>query len=174
MSIAAIVFLFGSFVAAGNPAAWRTFTSEEGGFSILLPGSFTLTHPAEATPIGRIGENLYTLDTKEADFSVEYSDLPSIAVDFESREGLYFKAKERMIQVLGGHEISFQPVEISGYPGKELSYEAPGSEKKKPVEGRARFLLVDKRIYVISVSGPADKSALIIRYLCSFRLLNKK
>jgi hypothetical protein len=160
-------------LAIAGEAEWRTFTSPEGGFSVLMPGTPTFTATTDHTVVGSVIENLYTLNMPGASYSVEYSDLPGVATFFESDDSLYDDAKEGMLQETGGKLISYIGIEQVGIKGKEIECEV-SAKGKLPIQRLcARFLLKDKRLYVPSITIPGGKKddPLFSRYLDSFRLL---
>ena len=152
---------------------WRTFTSPEGGFTVLMPGRPTFAAATDHTVVGAVIENLFTLDTPGAAFSAEYSDLPGVATFFDSDNSLYDDAREGLLKRTGGKLIGYSGIEWAGIKGKEIECEIPAAGKAPIQRLRARFLLKDKRLYVLSVTIPRGKKddPLFSRYLDSFRLL---
>lgn len=160
-------------LAAAGEADWRTFTSRAGGFTVLMPGTPTFTATTDHTVVGAVIENLYSLETPAASFSAEYSDLPGVATFFESDDSLYDDAKEGLLKRTGGRLISYYGIEQSGIRGKEIECEIPAAAHRPLRRERARFLLKDKRLYVLNITIPGgeDDQSLVSRYLDSFRLL---
>jgi hypothetical protein len=160
-------------LAFAGEAEWRTFTSTKGGFTVLMPGTPTFTATTDHTVVGAVIENLYNLETPAATFSAEYSDLPGVATFFESDDSLYDDAKEGMLKRTGGKLTSYFGIGQAGIKGKEVECEIPADGKLPARRLRARFLLKDKRLYVISITIPGGKKddPLFARYLDSFRLL---
>ncbi len=160
-------------LAASGEAEWNTFTSQEGDFSVLMPAIPTFAATTDHTVVGSVIENLYTLNTSGASYSVEYSDLPGVATFFESDDSLYDDAKEGMLKRTGGKLISYFGIEQVGIKGKEIECEIPAKGKLPIQRERARFLLKDKRLYVLNVTIANGKKddPLFSRYLDSFRLL---
>jgi hypothetical protein len=160
------------FSVAGE-VEWRTFTSPGGGFAVLMPGTPTFTATTDHTVVGSVIENLYNLETPAATFSAEFSDLPGVATFFESDDSLYDDAKEGMLKRTGGKLTSYFGIEQAGIKGKEVECEIPLGGKLPLRKLRARFLLKDKRLYVLSITIPGGKKddPLFSRYLDSFRLL---
>jgi len=153
-------------------AEWQTFTSRAGGFTVLMPGIPTFTATTAHTVVGAVIENLYSLETPGATFSVEYTDLPGVATFFESDDDLYDDAKEGMLKRTGGKLISYYGIEQVGITGKEIECEIPAAGKLPLQRLRASFLLKEKRLYVpsIIIPGGTKDDPLFARYLDSFRL----
>lgn len=159
--------------AVPGEADWETFTSTEGSFTVLMPGTPTFTATTDHTVVGAVMENLYTLDIPAAIFSAEYSDLPGVATFFESDDSLYDDAKEGLLKRTGGKLISYYGIEQVGIKGKEVECEIPAAGKLPLQRLKARFLLKGKRLYVLSITIPGGEKddPLFPRYLNSFRLL---
>jgi len=160
-------------VAIAGEAEWRTFTSTAGGFSVLMLRIPTFTATTDHTVVGAIIENLYTLNSSEASYSVEYSDLPGVATFFYSDDSLYDDAKEGLLKRTGGKLISYIGIEQVGIKGKEVECDIPAAGKLPLSKLKARFLLKDKRLYVLSITIPNGEKddPLFFRYLDSFRIL---
>jgi len=160
-------------LAVAGEADWMTFTSKDGGFSVLMPGTPTFTATTDHTVVGAVIENLYSLETSSATFSAEYTDLPGVATFFESDDSLYDDAKEGLLKRTGGKLISYYGIEQAGITGKEIQCVIPAAGKLPLQRLRARFLLKEKRLYVPSITIPGGKKddPLFARYLDSFRLL---
>ena len=145
-------------------SGWKAFTSTEGGFSVLMPGNPKLHEDAHKSFVGVIREHTYTVTTRDGDYSVEYSDLPGIAVDLGGSGTIFNKAKEGVLKDNGGAETHFSSISLRKHPGKELNFQVPGKDS-----GKARFFLVEKRLYVLvaTSSNPGN----VEKFLNSFKLL---
>jgi len=160
-------------LVASAEAEWQVFTSKDGGFAVAMPGRPTFTAPTDHTVVGDVMENLYSLNTPTALFSAEYSDLPGVATFFESDDSLYDDAKEGLLKRTGGKLTSYYGIEQVGIKGKEVECEILAAGRAPVKRLRARFLLKDKRLYVLSITIPGGQKddPLFPRYLDSFRLL---
>lgn len=167
-------FLALAFPLAAEAAEWRAFTSPAGGFSVFLPGAPTFSRQTRRTAVGLIEENYYRLDSAEARYSVEYQDLPGLAVFFASAGKIYNETRFGVLEKYRGKEIGYREIEFAGHPGRELVFEmpAPGGGRGIWIE-KARFLLAGGRLYVLEAGVPETKgeTAGIDRFLDSFRLL---
>jgi len=155
--------LFGAFLPSVQ--AKKPFVSQAGKFSAAFPGPPQQHQDNEKTFVGNIQVNIFQTKTKRGVFTVEYSQLPDIAVFFGGKKTIYDKAKRNFLKKTGSREIDFKEVTVSGYPGKELTFT---SAKGHP--GKARFILVDHQFYV--VVGESFKGATVIDpFLNSFSVL---
>jgi hypothetical protein len=95
-----------------GPETWKTFTSPDGGFSILMPGTPTLTQHHRDSVVGTIRENTYALKTSSGEYSVEYTDLPGMAVSLGGKGTILEKAKEGLLKEEGATESSFTLIQL--------------------------------------------------------------
>ncbi len=151
---------------SGKGAAWQVFSSSAGGFSVSMPGTPSLSRDTHKSFVGSIQENTYSLQTPSGNYSVEYSDLPGIAVSMGGEHTIFDKAKEGLLKNVGGTQTSFSPVNSAGHSGMELSFQVPASGSS----GKARFFLVQKRLYVLVGTSPSPLSPNVDKYLQSFAL----
>ena len=84
---------------------------------------------------------------------------------FGGTNRIYRKSSEAFLTEVKGKTLSMKDIKIDAYRGKELVY------KTATEFGKARFILIGKRLYVLQASIPTvteDKSA-IDHYLDSFK-----
>jgi len=160
------VLLIGSSV----DTTWEKYTSQEGGFSILMPGT-----PGEKIQKVdmKIGEkyvkiNMYMFLLQRPGFSymVVYNDMPQWNpedVDFILDSG-----RDRGIVSLKGKLLKEKDIWIDGHPGREI--------KIVGADGFiyfSRMYLVKYRFYQVSVTtlGEDASSPNVARFLNSFKLI---
>ncbi len=151
-------------------AAWKTFTSKEGGFRILMPGTPKLTEATHKSFVGTVQEYTYTIRTKNGYYSANYSVLPGIAVNLGGAATIFDKAKKGLLEDAGGKETSFHDTSMRGHPGKELRFQVASSGGAKRMSGRARFYLVNEILYVLVGTSATPDDPDIARFLDSFQL----
>lgn len=147
-------------------AKWRTFTSPAGDFSTLMPATPKLSQSVHKSFVGAVKENTYTAQSGGVTYSASYSELPGIAVTLGGSHTIFKKAKEGLLKEAGGTETSFNEVSLGSSEGRELNFTTSAGI------GKARFFLIDKRLYVIVASGPNGAAAAMSRFLNSFKLLS--
>jgi len=160
-----ILFILGTVSAHAGGLKWQEFSSAAGNFTVQMPGEPSYQLKTDKTPVGHIGEHLYTYKNKTLTLTAEYSDLPGIAVFFGGHKTIFKKSKEAFLKSVKGEQVSFTPFKQDGCDGSELVY---GTATRF---GKVKFLLVHKRLYVLQASilkGESDRSALD-RFLKSFR-----
>jgi len=170
---AAILFVFFLVNSASVCAAelkWDRYASFDGQFSVMMPGPPEFRTGVNNTPIGNIGSNIHEYETGTIDLTVQYSDLPKLAIFFGGRRSIYRKSRKAFLEDVQGERISYDKFWLDGYFGRELSFETLTRF------GKVRFLLTGRRLYVFQASVPKEISdrSLIDYYLDSFRQMYKK
>lgn len=169
-SFLVLFIAFGLSTASENAwsqGKWQTFSSPAGDFSVLMPGTPQLTQSVHKSFVGAVKESTYTFKAGNTTYSASYSELPGIAVSLGGSHTIFNKAKDGLLKESGGTENGFKEISLGTSEGRELSFLLDGGWA-----GKARFYLVEKRLYVIVASGPTSASAAIVKFLNSFKLLS--
>jgi hypothetical protein len=150
---------------------WKTFTSKEGGFSILMPGQPAQKKQTLNTPAGDIDTYFYvtTQDSGKVNYTVSYVDLPKGVQNMPPPVMLEAMASGLMgdsrVKVVSGESIK-----LGDYPGRAFKIEAPD---KALIMHRA--YIVKQRMYQVVAQVPqAQEKALVgdvERFFNSFKLL---
>jgi serine/threonine-protein kinase len=149
-------------------AAWQEFTSPEGNFAVLMPGTPAYEKKGTATAAGSIDMHLFTSEPdRDAAYIVMYSDYPEIVLNVPAqkildggRDGAVANSRGRL---LGEQELS-----LDGFPGREFTIDVQGKGLLK-----ARAFLVRQRMYTIIAAGTREKveQGDTAKFLTSFRML---
>lgn len=173
----ALVMLAGclAFSGRGRDAGaaadgWRVFQSEEGGFRVEMPGEPAGSRSIEKSFVGNVTNHLFTVQLPSEEFTVEYSDLPHLALILGGPTTILKKAKEALLKDVRSDELTFRLLREKGKDRAELSY--VGHPDGNPgVSGFARFFLKGDRIYVVHVmltNGQRIDPGRVSRFLGSF------
>lgn len=171
-SVIKIYFIPLLLLLFSNPAF--AFVSTEGGFSIWMPSEPTFKEIIHKSFAGNVVEKTYTAKTDSAVFIVSYSVLPKIAIIMESDKALLTKAKEGFLKDNHSEELSFEKALFSGKPGRELKFRILTKDNIIDAVGKARFILVDKTMYVmVATEYNYDiENKIINQFLDSFKFLS--
>lgn len=161
LGLAAVAPKSGS--AQGN---WQNFSPPDGGFSVSMPGKPNLTQSVHKSFVGAVKENTYTVKFGKTTYSASYSELPGIAVSLGGSHTIFNKARDGLLKEAGGTENSFNEIRLGGSEGRELTFSTDSG-----AAGKAKFFLIDKRLYVLVASGPTGAAARVDRFLNSFKLM---
>lgn len=159
IGLAVVVFIA---VAACQPTAsnsWQTFTSKEGGFTLLLPGEPQEHKQSVNTVAGSVDYIADITQVGNSAFGAGYSDYPENAMQADPQTMLA-GARDGAAKNINGTVTDQKPIELAGHPGLEITVEMPGSANA-PGGGifRAHLYLVGRRLYqVIYVTLKADEN----------------
>jgi len=159
--MAFVVALLGAVVpsAADAQSGWTTFAPAAGRFTVSVPSTPTLSTSKDSSPVGEITEYTYTVNTPTESFTLNYQDLPELAVMFGGTGRIYGGARDGCLKDAGGTLISFTKVQLDTHNGMQLLYQAPSSEGKPAQQGRVRMFLVGRRLFVVAATWPQGASA---------------
>lgn len=168
---------------------WKPFSSKEGRFSVLMPGTPRESQINWDWQTGDI-VYLFTVTREEAEYMVWYVDFepPTRRVDDDGQSSnfpdILPNTPEKMTDVLANagtgpdysynlgycRLISEQSIRLGSFPGREISCRLPGG-----VIFRRRLYLVNRRVYILSVRTTQERflSKTIEGFMNSFKLLSE-
>ena len=150
------------------PAVWQEFSSAEGNFAVLMPGSPSYKKQSSSTAVGPIDMHLFSLDlAKDAVYMVMFSDYPDVVAQAPADKVLD-GGRDGALANTKGKLIGEQSISLDGFPGREFTIEIPGKGMMK-----LRAFLVRQRLYQVMAVGTNERidQEDTGKYLTSFRLL---
>jgi len=169
-SFAAVLLLALVASEAGADQDWKTFTSEEGRFSISVPAQPVKSETSQKSFIGTVTNHVFTSASGPEDsFTVDYSDIPHFALHFAGPDTIYEHAKGALLQKTFGKATAYRDVSVADAKGKRLIYDTPKAPGHAAMRGHAILLLVGTRLYVVdAVLQESEADANADRFLSSF------
>ncbi len=150
---------------------WKPFSSKEGGFTVLMPGSPTEDQRNINTKVGTVPVNsFYVVRPDEALYGVAYADFPKeVSLNSLNINQLLNSFASGFAQGSGGRVVSQRNIRLGDFPGREIRLQYQQGEI-----GRGRIFLADKRLYqvVVITSKESGLPKSIEGFFKSFRLLN--
>lgn len=168
--VAAVALLVSacSFLNAQEPT-WKEFRSNEGGFSVLMPGTPTPNKVTVNTTSGVEEANMFSLSDESLDeYIVAYSKYPKTDSKEVSTGKLFDKARDGILLVQQGKLLNEAAITLDGFSGRSIAVERPDG-----VITTARFYVVGDRFYQLSVNAKTNEREPEApkRFLDSFKLL---
>lgn len=158
--------LFNQRGGIDNLNNWKTFTSQEGNFSVLFPGE-----PKEVTQSKLfLKVHAFVCDAnRKTSFLVSYTDFPK-KLHVSPTDKLYDDARNGGLGK-DGKLLQEKSITVEGFPGREI--QAEKNDGKSFVVDR--YFLAADRMYQVAVVVPKqDQASTNISYfLASFSLLKK-
>jgi hypothetical protein len=148
---------------------WKPFSSAEGGFTVLMPGTPKPVQQTLNTPNGRITLKGFIVQRpNEANYFVIYSDFPSKTIENDSDiENLFDGIVEGFKRRTRGEVVSKENITLNDYPGREFKMQLSGT-----ITARSRIYLVNQRLYQLVAITPREQDLpqSIQGFLDSFQL----
>ena len=147
-------------------ASWVSQTSDEGGFSIRMPG-MAMQNTSLASALGGRGPSFYELNKPGINFGVGYTNYPDAYLLNLTPDQQLDRWYDNAVSALNGKLLSAHAVSLGSYPGKQLAIQLPNNTGV--IHGRV--FLVDYRLYlVMAITSSTRPSLEVTRYLDSFKL----
>jgi hypothetical protein len=142
-------------------SVWKTFQSEAGGFSLLMPGE-----PIETKRDGVVTYSV-NREKESVTYSVSYIDFPVDPAAEKNGIRDAFTGIKDGIQEEGGKILVEKTVSLKEHTGQELRVAMPDGALT-----RVRSYIVGKRLYLVMASTKNERSLLksLEGFLNSFRL----
>ena len=161
---------------AAPEVAWKEFTSEEGGFAVLMPSEpVEQTQPA-STPDSSENHMFMARHGETAAFAVAYTDLPEdvASVEPEAIQDILDLGRDGALASMGGTLLAEEVISLEGFPGRHIEFSLPEERFPGGGQGVLRVYLVGSRAYQVLALAARDQLAAedVDRFLSSFRLLD--
>ncbi|MTJ55507.1 hypothetical protein FJR38_23960 [Anabaena sp. UHCC 0253] len=154
---------------------WRTFTSPDGHFTVLMPGMPTRKNQVQKTYMGEIKLEIFLIQPpeQEAAYIVTYNEFPDSYVQMNSPQKLMEEAQYMELATTQSRLINQRNIRSSNFhPGREIEYvNAIGKVTK------TRMFVAHNRLYkVMAITSEKQHETLnktTTGYLNSFHLVVK-
>jgi len=159
-----LALAFTGLVLAASAAGaneWDYYKSAAGRFAVQIPEKPIVSTTKKESFIGTITNHIFTVLRKDhyEKFTVDYSDIPSFAIEFTGAGTIIEHAKGALLSTTLAKPISYTDVKIDGHKGKKLVYDVPPRDGHPELRGEAIFVVVGNRLYVVDAQLPASKHA---------------
>jgi hypothetical protein len=150
---------------------WKPFSSQDGGFRVLMPGTPTQEKRTTKTNFGSLPVNVFSvIRENEAGYLVSYLDFPrDIALNSRELNQSLSAIASGFAQGSGGKLVSQRNIRLGNFPGREIRLQF-----EQGVIGRGRLYLINKRMYVVMAITNKERylTKSIEGFLNSFQLVN--
>ena len=165
-----LVVFMSSAVNSQEPT-WKEFSSPEGRFSVLLPGTPTKTTQKVNSDLGVITLYLFTFNQENISYNVTCSDYPESIFKIKSIDKFLDDYRDGAVAGVRGKLVSETKISLGTYPGREVIIEVNDGR----ILACIRFYMVKTRLYQVSVATQKENPQLtnVTRFLESFKLLEK-
>lgn len=170
--ILVIVAIVGFNYYQKQTTEWREVVSDQGAFSVSMPGRPTLELQKEVTVLGQVDIPHYVVEQNGLGYMAGYADFPTTARRTGSDSEVLDGASSGVVKGARGTLLSESRIRYGHHPGRELRIEATRDNRKYTVH--LRVYLAGNRIYQLGVFVPEGAEATdATRFLGSFKLLGE-
>jgi hypothetical protein len=156
-----------------EPAAGlKRFSSAAGGFEISLPGEPKEEVRTTKTANGEIKIFNLQLEREDGVYMVAYSNHPESQERTVGADAMLEAGVKGMLQATESTLLTKKSITQDGFPGREITYTMKGPGPNDKAHGRAKFVLVNGRMYQVVIVGSETmaKSATADAVFASFKL----
>lgn len=169
----AVVILLMALPALAQPGTWQTVTSQDGGFSVMAPGT-----PVEKTrqfdlktsfhAYGQIARKEVILKGAGTVFRVAYYDLPGDLLQRGGPSLILDALAASRLQRMKSEAVSRSEVKLGSYSGLQMVRRLTNG-----VTVTLRIYLVGGRCYELLTAQRQPNDAVVSRFMDSFTLLGQ-
>ena len=147
---------------------WKEFSSKEGRFSVLVPGTPSEQTQKLDTGVGAIDLHFFVAEQDGFQYLVSYNDYPDAMVREADADKVLDGARDGVVANVQGRLLNEVKVWLANYPGRELRIRIPEGRQAM----RTRLYFVGNRLYQVGVLSAEDGAAAdeVSKFLNSFKL----
>jgi hypothetical protein len=147
-----VFFVIQLFTGSDKLAPFQEFRSDEGRFTVLMPGKPKAQNQNMDSPVGKIDLVMYMAGSGTAGCAVAYADYPAQLVNSTDPQKLLDGSRNGAVKNVNGKLVSETSVSFNGLPARDVVIEMPGKAFIT-----ARFILASPRFYELMFIAPKDK-----------------
>jgi hypothetical protein len=160
--------------ACFNTLDWRDFKSEEGHYSITMPGKAHHEQHLLPTLAGKVTMQMDSVAAGDALFGVGYAEYPPELLAKSSPGQIFDLTRSALMNNIGARSFSEAPLHGDKFFGRSLHAEGRSGDKVLALD--AHLLFSGDRFYEVIVIGSAGPGRIgrdaLDTYFSSFRVTN--
>jgi hypothetical protein len=142
--------------APASALSWQRYESEQGGFSVDLPGHPEINQKKSWFPAASFVSYVYRSWVEDGAFGLNHTDVPRAVLMLVGKPRIIQGTRKGLVEDVGGTEVSFRETRFLGRLAHELVYDMPPRNDMPPRRGRSMIFFRNKRLYVFSVEVTED------------------
>jgi hypothetical protein len=155
---------------ADDQAEWKEFTSKEGHFKVVMPGTPKQQQFDTESDFGKGVLHMNSVQAGKTIYGANYCDFPA-EIRKAPIKKVYDSSRDGAVANLEGKLVGEKEITLGKYPGREIQIEVAGGKQLF----RARVFLVEQRLFQVVVMGTKEAaiSKEADKFLDSFKLDRK-
>ncbi len=167
-ALPAAMLLAGCF----NTLDWREFQSDEGHYSVTLPGKTHHEKRTLTTPMGNVTMQMDSTSAGDALFGVGFAEYPKDYLTRANTDAMLDEVRDALVKNIGARNFKETPLVRDGIAGRSIHAEGRSGDRVLALD--AHLMFAGGRFYQVVVIGNAgpgriNKDALDT-YFNSFRI----
>ncbi|GEM_PF-1827863 len=144
---------------AAVPTGWKQFTSDDGGFSVWMPGTPKANSQTVQTLAGPLVLHTYLYEGTTSAYYAGYADYPASVIANADVQRLLDGARDGAVANVGGTLLSEKDVTMAGFPAREITIKAKSQDVPQGIVIVARVSQADLRQYQLEALSAGQPSA---------------
>jgi hypothetical protein len=171
LSVIAVGWCLATSAAPAIALDWHRYESQDGDFSVELPGSPEIRQKKTWFPISSFVSDIYRTWIPHGAFGLNHTDLPGGVMMLAGKSKIIQATRTALVEDVDGTEVSFRETRFLDKPAHELVYDRPAHDDVPPLRGTATIFFRDKRLYVFWVEvGKDHPKSDLVRFFNSIRV----
>jgi hypothetical protein len=168
-----LLLVMGILLAGCGETTWSEFSSAEGAFSVLMPGTPTEQTQTQDTELGTIDVHSFTFEQNGVAYLVGYNIFPAAVTEAATPDSMLDGARGGQVEAVKGTLMNEEEITLGAYLGRDLEIQIENSDGTSSL--RSRIFLVGDRLYQVMVVGPKGQSTSpdTTKFLDSFKLVEE-
>ena len=165
-----VIAVSAACVAADDKPEWKEFSSKDGRFTVLMPGTPEQEQADTESDFGKGVLHMNTVQAGKVMYGAHYCDFPA-KIKKAPTQQVFDSSRDGAVDNLDGKLADEKEIKLGDYPGREIRIEVAGGKRLF----RVRVYLVDQRLYQVVVFGTkaTATSKEADKFLDSFTLADK-
>jgi hypothetical protein len=164
------IFLTSAAVPASS-LEWKRFVSEQGGFSVEIPGTPEMKEKKTWFPMASFVSYAYRTWVSDGAFGMNHTDLPGAILMLVGKARIIQSTRKGLRKDVDATEVSFRETVFQDMPAHELVYDMPAQDDMPPRRGTATIFFHERRLFVFWVEvSAAHPEGNLTRFFDSVRI----
>jgi len=169
ISVLFVIIALVSSASAQSPQQWQTMSSTNGRFEAAFPFAPSTSSTTQATPNGKLINNMVSAETNDSVFIVSFADSLSNIKDAPSA---LLESQSNVVRDMKATLLVSRSTTVKGHPALVYRVKMPQPSGEVLI-GSVMVLFVGQRLYQVIAVQPEEKASNdeAAKFISSFRLV---
>jgi hypothetical protein len=148
-----VYFIMHNYLGSDKLAPFKEFRSNEGRFTVLMPGEPKSEDQSADTSVGNVKMFIFTAGSTKVGCVVSYADYPEQLINATDPQKVLDVARNGAISNVKGRLVRENKFDFHGLPARDVVIEMPNK-----IFVTTRLILAGPRFYQLMLIAPKDNS----------------